>query len=289
MHAMEGAVPERRPGPGLGPAEWLALALLVAAFVPGLLALERTWASVEYYSHGYLVPVVAALCAWRERETLRELPTSRSGAGLAFLALALGLYAAGVAAGIIELQGLGMVAAIAAAVWWLRGAAWLRALAFPIAYLIFMVPLPDAWIQPLILQLRLFVTDTAVVLLHAFGMPVLQQGNVIALPGGESLFVADACSGVTSLVTLTPLAVLVAQLTERSVWRRVVIVLCVVPIALTFNLVRVLGTVVAAEHVGAERATSGAVHDAAGLFTYAIGCLVLVGVGALLKRIHRPA
>jgi exosortase/archaeosortase family protein len=86
-------------------------------------------------------------------------------------------------------------------------------------------------------------------------------------------------------VTLTPLAVLVAYLTERSLWRRVVIVLSVVPIAISFNLVRVLGTVIAAERVGAERATSGSLHEAAGLLTYVIGCLVLLGVGSLLRRI----
>jgi len=288
MQATEGVLTARRPQPGLGPADWLVLGLLAAAFVPGLLALETVWSSVDYYSHGYLVPVVAGLCAWRERDALRQVRPSRSRAGLALLALALAAYAAGAAAGSVELQGAGIVAAIAAVVLWLRGPAWLRVLAFPIAYLIFMVPLPDAWIQPLILHLRLFVTDAAVLVLQVFGVPVLQEGNVIALPGGESLFLADACSGVTSLITLTPLAVLVAQLTERSLWRRVAIVLCVVPIALTFNLVRVLGTVLAAARVGAERATSGSVHEAAGVLTYALGCLVLLGVGSLLRRIRRP-
>jgi exosortase len=288
MDVTGGAVSQRRPGTGLGAWDWLALALLSAAFVPGLLALERTWASVEYYSHGYFVPAVAALCAWREREALRETPAVRSLAGLGLLVVALALYGFGAAAGLVEVQGVGIVAAVAAAVLWLRGPAWLRVLAFPIAYLIFMIPLPDAMLQPLILRLRLFVTTAAVSLLHAGGIPVLREGNVIALPGGDSLFVADACSGVTSLVTLTPLAVLVAQLTERARWRRVLLVLSVVPIALVFNLVRVLGTVLAAERVGAEAATSGALHEAAGLLTYIVGCVALLGVGSLLRRV-RPS
>ncbi len=173
---------------------------------------------------------------WRERERLAEAASTRSGLGLACLAAALAFYGLGAAAGLAEAQGLGIVTAIAAAVLWLRGPVWLRVLAFPIAYLLFMVPLPDAWLQPVILRLRLFVTEAAVWLLHAGGLTLLREGNVISLPNGESLFVADACSGVTSLVTLTPLAVLVAYLTERSLWRRVVIVLSVVPIAISFNL-----------------------------------------------------
>lgn len=287
VEATGGAVSPRRSG--LGAFDWLVLVLLGLACVPGLLALERVWASVEYYSHGYLVPAVALLLAWRERETLLAIPPVRSPSGVVALVAALGVYGFGVAAGLAGVQGVGIVAAAAAAVLWLRGPAWLRVLAFPIAYLLFMIPLPDDWIQPLILGLRLFVTEAAVALLHAGGLAVLREGNVIALPNGEALFVADACSGVTSLVTLTPLAVLVAQLTERSRWRRVVIVLSVVPIALLFNLVRVVGTVVAAQHVGAERATAGGMHDAAGLLTYAVGCLALLGVGSLLRRVRPQA
>lgn len=278
------------PGAGrLGRADWMILALLFAAFVPGLLALSRVWNSVEYYSHGTLVPLVAALLAWRERERLLGTPVARSVTGLGLLAVCLGVYAIGLAAGLVSLTGLALVSALGAAVLWLRGPAWLNVLAFPLVYLLFMVPIPEEWLQPVILQLRLLVTGTAVAVLHAVGIPVLREGNVIGLPGGESLFVADACSGVTSLVTLAPLGVLVAQLTERSRWRRVLMVLAVVPIALAFNLIRVLGTVIAAQSVGAERATAGAVHDAAGLLTYVVGCLALLGVGSLLRRLGPSA
>jgi exosortase len=286
---MQDAATELAPRSRLAVGEWVAVALLGAALVPGLMSLEGIWGSVEYYSHGYLVPFVAALLAWREQDVLRAIAPTRSRTGLLLLVAALAVYGFGLAAGLVEVQGLALVAAVGAAVLWLRGPRWFRVLALPIAYLVFMVPLPDAWIQPVILQLRLFVTTAAVWLLHAGGLSVLREGNVIALPNGESLFVADACSGVTSLITLTPLAVLVAQLTERSRWRRVMIVLSVVPIALAFNLFRVLATVVAAQQVGAGRATSGGLHDAAGLLTYAVGCLALLGVGRLLRRVPASA
>lgn len=283
---MQGA--EVAPRRDFGAADWAVVGLLVLAFAPALLALSEVWRSVDYYSHGVLVPAVALLLALRERDRLGAAPTSRSGAGLVLVLLALVLYAVGSAGGLLGLQGLALVGAVAAAVLWLRGPAWLRILAFPTAYLLFMVPLPEPWIAPVIVKLRLFVTSAAVAVLHAAGMPVLREGNVLLLPGGESLFVADACSGVTSLITLTPLGVLVAYLTERQLWRRLVLVASVLPIAMLFNLLRVLGTVVAAQSVGAERATSGGIHEAAGLLTYAVGCGALLGVGAVLRRI-RPA
>lgn len=282
------ATPAGGGGAPLRAAEWALLAVLGLVFVPAVLALESVWSRYDYYSHGYLVPVVALLLALREREVLATRPVQRSAAGLVGLCAMLGLYGLGVAVGRTELQGLSLVGAVAATVLWLRGPAWLRTLAFPVAYLVFMVPLPEPWLQPLILRLRLFVTEAAVAILHAVGLPVLREGNVITLPGGESLFVADACSGVTSLVTLLPLAVLVAWLVERSGWGRAVIVLSVVPIALLFNLLRVLLTVAGAARFGVARVTAESLHEAAGLAIYVVGCLALLGVAAAVRRVRTP-
>jgi exosortase len=106
---------------------------------------------------------------------------------------------------------------------------------------------------------------------------------VLQLASGESLFVAEACSGITSIVTLLPLAVFLAYFTERSLGRRLVLVAAVFPLAMFGNLLRVIGTVIASGYVGVERATGGLVHDSAGLLTYVIGCLALLGVGALMR------
>ncbi len=259
---------------------------LLLCFVPGIVALSRIWGSVEYQSHGYLVPIVALFLALRERARFAAVPRQRSGVGLAGLLVALALYAVASMGGWATLQGVAMVGSVAASLLWLRGPAALRAMAFPVAYLLFMVPLPEPWVAPTIVRLRLFVTTAAVSLLHGLGIPVLREGNSILLPGGESLFVADACSGVTSLLTLLPLAVLVAFLTERDGWRRAVLIASVVPIALGFNLFRVLATVLAAQQIGVERATAGALHEAAGLLVYAAGCVALLAVGGLLRRLR---
>jgi exosortase len=114
---------------------------------------------------------------------------------------------------------------------------------------------------------------------------VVRSGNVIELPAGDSLFVAEACSGITSLVTLTPLAIVLAYFTENTLARRLTIVFAVVPAAMLGNLLRVIVTVLAAERYGAEAATGNWLHESAGLFTFVLACLALIGLGALMRRL----
>jgi exosortase len=258
---------------------------MALVFAPGVAAMARAWGAVDYLSYGYLIPLVAGWVAWRDRASRAELPARRDRRGLGLLLASLLLYGLGLAAGIVELEGLAVVAAVAAGVllWW--GPDRLRALRFPIGFLLFMVPPPEALLLPLIAWLRLLVSNVAVGLLHSLRIPVAQQGNVLRLPSGESLFVADACSGVTSLITLLPLAVLLAYSVERSPARRLLLVSSVVPIALGGNLLRVVLTVIAAMGFGVARATESALHETAGLLTYLFGCLALLAVSAILRRL----
>jgi exosortase len=205
------------------------------------------------------------------------------------IGLALALYAAGLVAGAAGLQGLGLIVAVAGGALYLLGPEGLRAVAFPIAFLVFMLPLPSAWLTPVIVDLQLLVSSAAVAFLHSFGATVAREGNVILLAGGDSLFVEEACSGITSIVTLTPLAVMLAYFTQRTAWRRLALVAAVVPAAMVANLLRVVFTVISAQHLGAERATSNALHESAGLLTFALACLALIGLGALLRGPRAPA
>src|SRR5215472_9273549 len=213
----------------------LLVGLLALVFAPGVVAMARVWGSVDYLSYGYLIPLVAGWAAWHERSSRAALPRQRDRHGLWFLLVSVLLYGLGLAAGLVELEGVALVGAVAAGVLLFSGPQRLRALRFPIGFLLFMVPPPEALLLPLIARLRLLVSNLAVGLLHVLGIPVVQQGNVLRLPNGESLFVADACSGVTSLITLLPLAVLLAYFVERSRARRLLLVLSVVPIALGEN------------------------------------------------------
>jgi len=275
---------------GLRPSlqEGLGLLVLGAILWPGLREMAAVWSRVDYYSHGYMIPFVALWAASAQRHVLPTLPRARDGRGALLLAGALLLHLLGLALGEVALVGLAVVGAVAGAILYARGPAWLRALAFPVGYLVFMVPLPDAWLAPVIVRLQLLVSMTGTAILQSLGQPVLRSGNVLRLPSGEELFVAEACSGITSLITLVPLAVFLAYFVERGFVRRLLLVLTVVPVALAGNLARVLLTVALADEIGAAAATESSLHVWIGLSTYVAACLVLLGVGSLMRR-HWPA
>ncbi|MCG8588714.1 MAG: exosortase/archaeosortase family protein [Proteobacteria bacterium] len=267
------------------PSEFAWIAALGLAFAPALAAMAGVWREVDYASHGFLVPLVAAWAAFAQLPALRRLPVESSSWGRGVIAASLLVYAAGLAATQVTLQGVALVGAVAGTVLVLRGGPWLRALAFPVGYLLFMVPLPESWVAPVIVALRLFVTQVGVAVLGALGTPVAQTGNILELPGGETLFVAEACSGITSVLTLLPIGVFVAYATERRLARRLVLVAAVVPLAMLGNLLRVVASVWLALVYGAGFATTGLVHTVAGLLTYVLGVAALLLLSSGLQRV----
>jgi len=267
-----------------GAQELLGAIALGLILLPGLLDLAEVWSRLDYYSHGYMIPFVALWAASAKRHVLPGLPRVRDARGAAVMVVGLGLYVLGIASGEAWMTGVAIVGVVAGAVLYARGPAWLRALVFPIAYLLFMVPIPDAWLAPVIVRLQLWVSVVGTALLQAMGVPVLRSGNVLQLASGEQLFVAEACSGITSLITLIPLGVFLAYFIERGVWRRSLLVATVVPVALLGNLIRVLLTVAMANQLGADAATRSSLHLWVGLATYVVAVLVLLGVGSLMRR-----
>jgi exosortase len=262
---------------------------LALAFAPAVRNLAGAWSSAEHQSHGFLVALVSAAFAWSSRDRLARLPRHPDGRGALLLAVGLGVYAIALLAGSVTGQGLALVIGLSGLVGWLRGPAWLRALAFPLAYLLFMVPLPPEWIAPLVVRLLLWVSLASEWLLHAFGVAVTRSGNVLTLANGESLFIAEACSGLTSLVTMVPIAVLIAYLTPARTSLRVLLVLTVVPLAMVANLLRVVGTVLAAGVWDAHTVAADPWHTLAGLAVYAISCLGLLALAQRLREQPRRA
>jgi exosortase len=258
---------------------WLGVAIV---FVPGAIALAQRWASAEYFQHGFLVPVVSLAAA---HGRIRGLgPSERHRAALAGLVLALSVYGLGALAGEVALEALALIGALAALVAYRWGVRGLQRLAFPLAFLMFMVPPPEAIVFPLVTKLQMLASAGAVAVLHGFGVAVLRDGNVMRLPSGDSLFVAEACSGITSLLSLIPVGVLLAHFTQTGAWRKVAVVAAVVPAALLGNAIRVIATVLAAGAYGAQRATSGSLHESAGVLTSGFAVLLVVAFGAVLAR-----
>jgi len=169
-----------------------------------------------------------------------------------------------------------LVGSVAGIVLYLFGWRWLRALAFPIGLLTLMIPLPAIIFNRMTVPLQLIGSQFGVLGLSALGVPVLREGNLIHL-SNTTLEVAEACSGIRSLVSLLTLAVIYGRLTDPSVTRRLILVLAAIPIAVIANGFRIAGTGVAAHRFGAA-AAEGFFHSFSGWAVFIAATIMLLGV-----------
>jgi exosortase len=267
----------------------VALGLVTGAalvvYLPILASLVRQWASDDNYSHGFVVAPFAAYFAWRQRRQLAATPSDPHWAGLLLTAASLFVLLAGVLGAELFLARISFIGVIAGAVLFLFGPHHLRLLAFPIAFLLLMVPLPAVVFNQLAFPLQLLASRAGEAVLSASGIPVLREGNVLVLPT-ITLEVAQACSGIRSLVSLLTLAILLGKLTETSVRRRVALALLAVPVAIAANAARVAGTGLAADWIGA-RAAEGFFHEFSGWLMFVIAFGLLLGAQRLMGLTDR--
>jgi exosortase len=261
----------------------LIFALAIALCIPAARSLGFLFERVDLYAHGYLIPVVAIYLTFLERKAIRaalaDLRPPRYGP--AFALLAAGFELLMVVGDLRFAAAVGIPLLLAAAAYGAGGMRLLRPLGLPLVFLSLMAPLPGFVVDDLLAGLKRLVTRAAVEILYATGQPIYHEGNRIEIPG-HVLFVADACSGLTSIVTLLPVACVVAYFVSRGVWRRLAVVAAVVPLAMLLNVARVVVTVKLVAAYGGG-AADGLTHEAFGLATYAVGTALLV----LLARVLR--
>jgi exosortase len=150
----------------------------------------------------------------------------------------------------------------------------LRLLAFPLAFLLLMVPLPEILFNRIAFPLQMVASQLGELAIATSGVPVLREGNVLLLPN-RALEVAEACSGIRSLISLVMLAVVLGYFTERRIWARVLIAVAAVPIAVMANAIRVAGTGLASYWIS-PAAADGFFHTFSGwlMFIVALGGLL---------------
>jgi exosortase len=254
----------------------VAVGLLGAIFWKNLAHFGISWATDENYSHGFLVPLIALYFAnlAAERGPVAVRGGGALGPALLFSALLVKLATVIVVVG--TLGDLAFIVAIAGVVALLAGTAALRRYGFAIAFLVFMIPLPVALYAAIASPLQLLVSRVASVVLNATGVPVLTEGNMMTLPGGVQMFVAEACSGMRQLTGFLALTAAVAYLSGRPLWYRAAVVGSAVPIAMTANMARVVLTGYIMYFVNPEYA-SGTYHTLEGLLMLGFGLSLLRG------------
>lgn len=284
---------ESEAGPVSGPVSWphlaglgLGLAALLAAVYWTILRdLGRQWWSDANYAHGFLVPLFSGFLLWRERGRLSLLPPSGAAAGLVVVLAGVGALLLGDIAAENFLMRSSLIVVLAGLVLFHVGPQMLRAVAFPLGFLIFMVPLPATLLYAITFPLQSLAATQAAWLLDGLGIPVLLDGNVIHL-SQISLGVTEACSGIRSLISLVAGAVAWAYLMLPGGWISVAFVASAVPITIVANVGRVVATGLIGQWLGVEYA-AGFFHDLAGWVVYIFAFACLVGVHALVGLVIR--
>jgi exosortase len=278
------AAPSGTAGLPAARASWLAWApgmtlLAVFAFVyaPVFAALGRVWWESDVHRHGFVVPLIALYLAWARREELRGVAVVPSPlwGGLTMGVAALMLLV-GKAAAAVLLEEVSLLVMVTGLVLLFRGGAQARALALPIAYLTFMVPIFAEGADWIHWPFQLLAAHIGIGLLQGIGVPAFQQAQYIELPR-ITLEVAEACSGIRFMISVIAIGIPLAYLTQRTWVRRVGLVLFAVVIGILANGTRVAFIGVWAYHGG--EVVHGPLHVFQAMFVAWIGYVALF-VGA---------
>ena len=231
------------------------------------------WWQDPNFSHGFFVPLFSAFVLWQDRSRLASLPVIPSAWGLLIVVSALFVLILGVMGAELFLSRVSLLLLIAGLVIFFLGWNHFRAVLFPWAFLILMIPIPAILFNQITFPLQLLASKVAATVLPVFGVPVLREGNVINLPA-MTLEVAEACSGVRSLLSLTTLAIIYGYLMEPRNSVRVGLALASLPIAVAANSFRIVGTGLLVQYWDPEKA-EGFFHLFSGWLIFVISLLML--------------
>jgi|SRR5579863_7808989 len=261
-------------------------ALTLWLYGPTIYHLVLQWSATDSdFSHGFFVPLFSAFVIWQERRRLSQIPLKPSWFGLAPLALALCILIVGRLGAELFLARISMLLLIAGVVVLFLGWNFFRAILFPWAFLLLMIPIPALVFNKITFPLQLLSSRVAADVLPLLGVPVLREGNVINLPN-MALNVAEACSGIRSLMSLACLAIIYGYLMERRIAVRWALALVSLPIAVAANSSRIVGTGLVVHYWDPEKA-QGFYHIFAGWLVFVV-CLVLLYFTHLLIQTMWP-
>jgi exosortase len=259
---------------------WLPFAtiaiLLILLYYRVAIKLVYDWYTIPDYSHGFLVPFFAAFLIWDRRKVLKATPIKQSWSGLVLVVFGIMVLILGVYGVELFTARISFIILTTGLIATLLGWPMVRELRFPLLVLVLAIPFPAILFNRITFPLQLLASRIASDVLPSLGVPTLHEGNVIELPVMK-LEVAEACSGIRSLMSLFTLAVFYGYFLERSTKRRVILALASIPIAVTANVARIVGTGLCVQYWDPEKAL-GFFHEFSGwvMFVVSLACLYLV-------------
>lgn len=282
------AVLNSHPSPRTAGLEWLpVLAGLLLLYVPTFYGLATTLWQEDDHAHGPIILAVIVWLIWRERHALWA-PAARTAPvpGIALLIFGLLLYAVGRSQDINLFEVGALAPILAGVVLAMRGWPALRALWFPILFVVFLVPFPNVFVDAATGPLKQGVSAVAEKILYATGYPIARDGVMLTI-GQYQLLVADACSGLNSMISLSALGLLYLYLMQRKSWLHNGLILAsILPIAFAANIVRVLMLVLITYYLG-DAAGQGFLHGGAGIVLLLAALVAILLLDFILMRIAK--
>ncbi len=286
----EGATPHNQLGwrdlkafgwPGL-----LLVAILIALYYSILLKLGQQWYQDPDYSHGFIVPLLSAYLIWQRRDKLAKVPRAPSLWGLIIVLASLGVLFLGSLGAELFLSRTSLIGVICGLIVYFAGWALLRALAFPIAFLFFAIPLPVLIYNEIVFPLQFVASKFATSILEMLNIfPIMREGNVLIMPGMR-LEVVEACSGIRSLMSLLALAAGYGYLAEKSVPVRWFLILSMVPLAIISNGTRVMITALMTHYIGPQ-AAEGFMHEFSGWVIFVVATVLFLALHSLTVVVRK--
>ncbi len=272
--------------PGFRAFPWLHLAwfgaLLCLCYFPIIRNTINEWKPRGDMSHGIFVPLIAAYVVWDRRGDLMSLPVSRCRWGLILVAWGAVQVCLGALAAELFTQRVALLISAAGLLLYFAGPRVLRALAFPLFLLLFMLPIPGVLYKQITFPLQLLASRIAEIALDLMHVLVVREGNILEL-GSTSLSVAEACSGIRALLSLTFFSLAYGYLVCNRLWVRWALLILAVPVAVLANAIRVILTALVSRYDPAL--AEGFLHGFSGWVIFVVAITLLIGLERILRRI----
>ena len=266
---------------------WPLVAGVLVLVLPTMFGVASENWSTEQGAHG---PIVMATGLWLFARRWREVAAlARPGdtriALLAFLLVA-SVFVTARIINVIEIEGFMMYAMLLVTAYWLIGFAPLRAMWFPIIYMLFVFPPPDSIVAMVTQPLKIAISQAAISLLYKLGYPIAGSGVTIVISQYQ-LLIAAACAGLNSLISLSAIGLFYVYIRHNANWRyALLLMLAIVPVAILANFIRVLALILITYYLGDE-AAQGFLHSFSGITMFLFSVLGIFAADALASPLRR--
>jgi exosortase len=257
--------------------------VLYASVIKGLVV--QWWTDADY-GYGFFVPLFSGYILWHERERWTKTEIKPSNFGFVIMLGAVGLLLLGSLGAELFTGRFSLLVLLAGMLLFLAGWKMLRAVFFPLGYLMWMIPIPAVIYNQITFPLQLIASRLATAGLELAHVPVLRDGNILTM-SNYSLEVVEACSGIRSLMTLMALAVAYGYLISPQRWVRYVLAVFMLPIAIVTNALRVMGAGMLAHRFG-PAAAEGFLHEFSGWAIFLVALVLMFGSHWILRHIGKP-